>query len=75
MFILCCVHRWLQTIDSLNKLQSFRELCQKTNFSSKKIRSQFEIFNRHFPDGVIKKDDIEDTILTVLPEKYSDIIR
>ena len=52
-----------------------RELCHKTNFSSRKIKDQYEQFNRHFPIGTIEKDDIEEPILTLLPEKYCYTIR
>ena len=52
-----------------------RELCHKTNFSSRKIKEQYEEFNRHFPIGTIEKNDIEGPILTLLPEKYCYTIR
>lgn len=52
-----------------------RELSLKTNFSSRKIKEQYEMFKRHFPAGTIARDDIEEAILTVLPENYCHTIR
>ena len=33
------------------------------------------MFKRHFPAGTIARDDIEEAILTVLPENYCHTIR
>ena len=55
--------------------KTFRELSLKTNFSSRKIKEEYELFKRHFPAGCIERDDIEEAILTVLPENYCHTIR
>ena len=57
------------------KKKKFRELSLKTNFSSRKIKEEYELFKRHFPAGCIERDDIEEAILTVLPENYCHTIR